>query len=157
MKVQLHLKGHVELAAALNAVSLSVRRKALYGALKAAAEPMRSRMAAHAQRFRRAPAPDLADNIVIATERRVGSVAGGKWQAVDEFQAAVAVGPTPRHFYGHYLEYGTVRASALPFMRPGFDEARDPALGVLRDELWKLMEKAAAREGPFKNLPGESE
>jgi len=139
VNVKMNLTGGAELARALNAVSLTVRRRALYGALKAAAAPMRDRME---QLAPRGPvAPHIQDSIVIAAERRVGSVAGGRWQAVDEFQAAVAVGPNAKYFYGLFLEYGTVKQSAQPFMRPAFDSTGGEALKILKQELWALMER----------------
>jgi len=152
VNVKINLTGCAELARALNAVALTVRRRALYGALKAAAGPMRDRMAQLAPR--RPPQPDLADNIVISVARKVGSVAGGRWEAVDEFQAAVAVGPEKRFFYGLFLEYGTVRMSAQPFMRPAFDSTGGDALKILKDELWQLMERFEVVGAP---APGSEE
>lgn len=153
MKFQMHLKGGAELAAALNAISKAVRRKALYAVLRDAAEPMRARAAQLAPY--RPGGRDIREHIGISTTTRIGSVAGGQWQAADEFQAAVAIGPTQGFFYGLYQEYGTVRHAAHAFMRPAFDETRDPTLFLIRDGLWKLMEHAAAREGKFRNVPME--
>jgi len=60
-------------------------------------------------------------------------------------EAAIAVGPRQDFFYGIFLEYGTVKMSALPFMRPAFDSTRDEALTILKDELWALMETFPAQ------------
>lgn len=35
-------------------------------------------------------------------------------------------------FYGHFLEYGTSQMAAQPFLRPGYDAARDRALTAVR-------------------------
>ena len=148
MRVRLDLKGGPELAAALNAISKSVRRKALYAVLREAAEPMRVKAAGLAPH--RPGGRDIREHIGISNATRIGSVAGGQWQAADEFQAAVAVGPTTGFFYGIFQEYGTVRHGAHAFMRPAFDDTRDVTLFLIRDGLWALMEDAAAGVGKFK-------
>ncbi len=139
MRVGLNVLGAAELARVLNGLGKGVRKSALYDVLKYAAEPMRARMAQAAPR--RPPAPDLADNIVISPTSRIGSVAGGRWQAADEFQAAVAVGPSSKFQHGIFLEYGTVHMSAQAFGRPAFDGTADRCLDLIREGLWALVVK----------------
>jgi HK97 gp10 family phage protein len=76
-------------------------------------------------------------------------VAGGQWQAADEFQAAVAVGPSKLAFYGIFQEYGTVEHPAQAFGRPAFDGSRDEALQILGEGLWQLLEDATNKTGRF--------
>jgi HK97 gp10 family phage protein len=134
------LYGGAELAANLNGLSKAARKRALYPILKDAAEPMRERAAATAHR--REPKPDLADNIVANTIQRVGDVDGGKWDKVDDFQAAVATGPAKGFEHGLFLEYGTVHSLAFPFLRPAFDGGVAKALLIIQEGIWALLRKA---------------
>jgi HK97 gp10 family phage protein len=143
MTVKMSLTGGAELARALNAVALTVRRRALHEALRVAAEPMRQRMSDLAPR--RPPHPDLADHIITSPAVKIGRIEGGRGRAREATEAAIAVGPRKDFFYGIFLEYGTVKMSAQPFMRPAFDSTRDEALTILKDELWALMEKFPAQ------------
>ena len=149
MKIALNVTGIEELARALNALPTAVRRRALYKVLRTAAEPMRSRAAELAPIDPTTPR-DLKENIGISATTRIGSTAGGRWDPADDRQAAVAVGPTKGYYYGLFLEYGTVRMSAQPFMRPAFDYAAPRSLGLLRDGFWELIEAEAHRQGPFR-------
>jgi HK97 gp10 family phage protein len=123
MKVELH--GGKELAAALNALSGRLSRKMQREALLAAAEPMRRDAGARAPR--RAPAPDLADNIVISNAR-------GEDGAV-----AVAIGPSKGFRHGFFQEFGTMHHGAQPFMRPAFDGGHGRALSTIMGELWRKL------------------
>ena len=51
-------------------------------------------------------------------------------------------------FYGRFLEYGTKRMSAKPFLRPAFDGQWQAAARKIGDELWDKTAAAA------KNLAG---
>jgi HK97 gp10 family phage protein len=137
MKIGLESQGLAELARTLNALSQAVRRRRLYALLRPAAEPMRARMSELAPRH--APAPDLADNIGISPALKLPSASGGDSERADEFQAAIAVGPTKGFYYGLFLEYGTVRQSAHAFMRPAFDSSAEDSLAIIRRGLWDLM------------------
>lgn len=159
IKVGLKVDGADELAAALRGLGEAVRRRALLGVLRAAGEPIRARMSDLARRgpVRRLAGgggddEHLADNIGISAATRIGSVAGGRWDARDEMQAAVAIGPTSKFFYGIYLEYGTVHApTPRPFGRPAFDGESERALDLIRRGLWDLLADAAAKRGAFKD------
>lgn len=141
--IALKLTGGPQMAAALNALASTLRKSVLLEALKAAAEPMRARMAQLAPR--RSPAPDLADNISISTATRIGSVFGGKWEAANDTEAAVAIGPSKDFFYGIFAEYGTVKQSAQPFMRPAFDSEAQNALDIFSARIWKVLERKGVR------------
>lgn len=54
-------------------------------------------------------------------------------------QAAVLIGPERRFFYGYFLEFGTSKMSARPFMRPAVDTKARPALAVALSRLWELI------------------
>ena len=77
----------------------------------------------------------LRGSISVQSAKRSHVVDPGKAQAVD-------VIPKPAHgdtvyvgtnaFYGPYIEYGTVRSSAQPFMRPALDLAKGKVLTLIR-------------------------
>jgi len=148
VRLGLTVSGGEVLAANLRRLGDAVRRRALLGVLRAAAEPIRGRAAELAPLDPATPI-DLKESMVISAATKIGSVAGGAWDAADPFQAAVAVGPARNIFYGIYQEYGTVRHSAQPFLRPAFDYGTDRSLAILRDGLWRLLEDANAGRGAF--------
>jgi len=149
MKLGLELQGAEELRAALLTLSKAVRRRALYDVLRPAADPIKWRMAELAPRQAGIGGGGLADNIDVSPATRIGSVAGGKWAAADEFQAAVAIGPTKDFYYAIFQEYGTVHHGAHPFGRPSFDTEKDESLEIIGKGLWALLEDAAAKRGRF--------
>lgn len=146
MTLGLGVTGGTELAAQLRTLSAAVRRKALLPVLRAAAEPIRSR-ASELAPIDPTTELDLKDSIVVRAATTLG---GGRFDPTDEFQAAVAVGPSRQVFYGRYLEFGTVKMSAKPFLRPAFDYGTDRALSLIRAGLWELLEQANAGAGVFR-------
>lgn len=52
---------------------------------------------------------------------------------------------TGNAFWGYFLEYGTVKMTARPFMRPAFDAFREQAITVQIDELKTGIERVARR------------
>jgi HK97 gp10 family phage protein len=54
-----------------------------------------------------------------------------------------SVGPTKRAFYG--FEFGTIHQAPQPFMRPAWDQHKQEALDIVREELQNQIEKARAR------------
>jgi HK97 gp10 family phage protein len=149
MRLGLELEGAEELRVALLTLSKAVRKRALYDVLRPAADVIRWRMGELAPRQAGVGGGGLADNIETSVARRIGSVAGGQWQAVDEFQAALAVGPAKHIYYAIFQEYGTVHHGAQPFGRPAFDTNTDVALGIIGKGLWALLEDATEKRGRF--------
>ncbi len=47
----------------------------------------------------------------------------------------VEIGPDKDAYYAKFLEFGTVKMRAKPFMAPALENARDQALAVLKEEL----------------------
>jgi len=148
VKLGLGVTGGEDLAAQLRRLGASVRKKALIGVLKTAAVPIQGRAAELAPLDPRGQV-HIKESIQVSVANQIGSMAGGQWAAADEFQAAVAVGPSRKGFYGLYLEYGTVKMSARPFLRPAFDYGSDRALTLIREGLWELLEQANAGAGAF--------
>lgn len=148
MTLGLGVTGGPALAAQLRTLGAAVRKKALIGVLKAAAVPIQGRAAELAPLDPRG-AVHIKESIQVSVATQIGSMAGGQWNAADEYQAAVAIGPARHTFYGLYLEYGTVKMAAKPFLRPAFDYGSDRALTLIREGLWSLLEDATAKRGRF--------
>lgn len=132
MKASFSFTGGAELAANLRALPKSVSRNAQIDALMDAADPM---VTVSRRIAPRAPgAPDIAANIEAAPVRA----------GVDEFgdakAAAVAWGPVKGFFYGYFLEWGTVKMAARPFMRPAFDSQAERSLGILMRRTWENIQ-----------------
>lgn len=137
--------GGKELASALRTLPDALSRQILLGALTEAAEPMRQRMSQLAPR--EPGKPDIADNIGISVANRLGDIDGGRWEARSEDEHAVAVGPTKNFFYGIFLEYGTVKMRAQPFMRPAFDTEAPRALSQIGNRIWAAIRDRAMSTG----------
>lgn len=120
----MRFEGGQELAAALRTLPSRVSKRIVKEALTDGAEPMRRRMSALAPR--EPGAPDIADNIVTGTAR--GEEGG------------VSVGPRKGlFFYGVFLEFGTIKMGAEPFMRPAFDSDALTGLGIIGQRLWQAL------------------
>jgi HK97 gp10 family phage protein len=153
-------EGGEALAQALNALPPRVSRRALLDALVEAGEPMRQTMGRLAPR--EPGAPDIADSMVISELRtKLGSFEGEDLRR-DEFQQAVAVGPSKGFFYGYFQEYGTSRHAAQSFARPAFDSDAPKAVPVLAAALWRLLaargiqKPMATRLGPVTSVGGRT-
>lgn len=134
----MRIEGGAELASALQSLSAGVSKRATREALAYAAEPLRRRASQHARR--RAPAPDIADNIVISTGRNPEGI-------------SVVIGPAKGFAYGLPLERGTWKMQAYPFMRPAFDETASDVLRTLSDALWRLLAMRGIGRSSTLNLP----
>lgn len=61
----------------------------------------------------------------------------------DRVKYSLRVGPSGAGFYGRYLEYGTSKMSAHPFMRPAFSATQNAAELAIADAIWAAIEAAA--------------
>ena len=135
--ISVRFEGGRELAETLLSLPKALSYRVLIEGLKDAAEPMRSAMARNAPQ--EPGAPDLKENIGISVASRIGSTEGGRWEAREEGQAAVAVGPTKHFFYGLFQEYGTSRHGAQAFARPAFDSEAPKALAIMQRVYWTIL------------------
>lgn len=55
---------------------------------------------------------------------------------------SVRIGPTGAGFYGRFLEYGTSKMSARPFVRPAFDGVRVQAEAAISEAIWRAVQDA---------------
>lgn len=113
-----------------NRVSRSVQREAL----TVGAERIRSRASAIAPRA--AGAPDLADNIGIATDVRPADGSVG-----------VGVGVPRGFFYDWFQEFGTSRHGARPFWRPTIDAEGPRVIKLVAAEMWAALIRKGAGSG----------
>lgn len=131
MPSTMRFEGGAQLQKALSGLAPSLQGSVLRQGLTEAAEPMRASMA---QRAPRAPGkPDIADNIVIS---RVTKIDGDR---LTDTEHAVGVGPAKGFFWGWFLEMGTAKMSAQPFVRPAFDEHYQGALSSLAGFVWRVL------------------
>jgi HK97 gp10 family phage protein len=135
--VTFKILGLKELQHTFQKMTFEGQRTAITKLLRAAAEPIRSRIEAHA---RIGPdAPHLFEHIVTRAATSVKDEDFGGRRLLESHEFAVTVGPTSDYFYGYFLEHGTVKMRAYPFMRPGFDEGQDEALRILRDGVMPIV------------------
>ena len=129
--VTIKIEGGAELARRLNAMSVAAEKKILNAVLMEAAEPIRK------EAERRAPvgefAPHIAQNVVDVLPR------GGR----DE--RSVEIGPAKGFPYGRFLEFGTVKMRAQPFLRPAFDLKARTALNIVQQRLWDRLRASTGR------------
>lgn len=138
----LRIEGGEALAKALQSLSERVAKKTMREALADAAEPIRRSASRHAPR--RPPAPDIGQNIVISTGRNPQGV-------------SVAVGPAAGFHYGMFLEYGTVKMPAQPFMRPAFDETAQKVIKTMSESLWTMLASRGISQSVTAEVPIQSE
>ncbi|MBF0185464.1 MAG: HK97 gp10 family phage protein [Magnetococcales bacterium] len=50
-------------------------------------------------------------------------------------------------WYAHFIEFGTKKMRARPFMRPAFEAKKEESVAAIRDGLKKGIEKANQRSG----------
>lgn len=86
------------------------------------------------------------DNIVIATEKGgEGDTVVTVGLKVKAFKGAARLGrkTASPHWRWHFIELGTVKMRARPFLRPALDQNADQVVELLRDELAKGLARVA--------------
>lgn len=165
-KTIVKVSGLRELEAALSELPKSVGKAVLRRVLAKAAAPI------EATADRLAPSRDSGDSpkyyggkvqVVDGRRRRVG----GKLRRIGTGEALVQAGirltksqarkarkagkSTVEYYVGtrdpaaKFYEYGTANAPAQPFLRPAWDRHKGEALDIIKDELGREIETAAAR------------
>lgn len=95
-------------------------------ALRLAGEPMVNAMKERAARSKFSHKYHLQDNIVVSGVRRKDGI------------KYVQIGPNKKvAFRAHFIEYGTSRHAAEPYIEPGFLTSKDDSLRILADEVRK--------------------
>ncbi len=130
------ISGARELDQLLKGLPKKTGRKALAGAVRAGGNVIRKEAR---QRAPVGPSGELAKGIKVEQQKR-GSATS----------AAFKIGPRKNTFYGLFLEFGTSRLAARPWLRPAFEASADRAVEKIGKQLGKNIEKAALKlAGPF--------
>jgi len=61
--------------------------------------------------------------------------------------ASVSVGVRSKAFYWRFLEFGTRKMRARPFLRPAFSGRQEPALAAIIERLKKRLDAAVRKAG----------
>lgn len=128
MRMQVVTSGHDELIRAFDSMSKRVSTQVQRDALKEGAAKIQARASALAPRD--PGAPDLADNINVATVRSTGGA-----------EASVGIGSGTSFYYDWFQEFGTSRQAAHPFYRPAIDQEGANAIKVIGASLWAAIIK----------------
>lgn len=136
--IELKVEGLEEVERALKRLSDQAGRAMLRNATRAAARVVQKEAVARAPVREAGPSHPkyghLRDNIKVVMQR---SRQGGVQEA--------AVGTT-RAFWGRFLEFGTARMPAQPFMTPAFEASREAALRAFVKSYVRSFEREAQRE-----------
>lgn len=87
----------------------------------------------------------IRDDASSRAPRRTGALANNmtiKSRKESDTSIHFQVGPSRNEFYGRFVEKGTVKMSADPFLGPAIQERGDEAAAVFINELVKEIEKA---------------
>lgn len=88
---------------------------------------------------------NLRDSITVSDERLGGAFkmdSGLGSRSVQVFIGPRTRGGRPDGFYGHMVEFGTVKMAAQPFMRPAFDSTEGQVRSRIASELQMQVSKA---------------
>lgn len=123
--VSVRIDGIDKLRRRLAELDKNVRSELMTEALLAAAEPVRAQAEASAPRRRGV----LAVNVVKEVDEK-------------EEKGTVKVGPRTRDaFYGYFIELGTSKMAAKPFLRPAIESQRKAAVEEARKVLARGLMK----------------
>jgi len=130
--VDVQVEGMDELLKKLNILPEKVQKNVISGAVRAGAKPMST----EAKLLVPKDTETLKKSIGI-TKRR------SKYKNILHFSV------TPRSKKGgwiaHFLEFGTVKMSAKPFMRPAFEKKGEEAIDATREYMRKRLDKELAK------------
>lgn len=140
--IAIKFQGGPQLARALRDLSFEKERTVVRAMLREAAEPIRDE--AEQLVTLGEDAPHIADHIVVSATNQLEDDSLGSRRA-DENEHAVAVGPSKDFFYGFFLEFGTIKMAAKPFLRPAFDSKVGAALKVFQEQVWAFLRHKAER------------
>lgn len=157
--VSYELEGIEALLGKLDSVTEDVKYKGGRFALRKAAQKMRDQAKQNAERVDDPESPTrIADNIVERWSNRrfkktgdlmfrVGVLGGAKRPAtaVGEIQGAGSGNPGGDTYYWRYLEFGTAKMAAQPFMRPAQDQAGQAIVSEFSRQYSKAVDRAIKR------------
>lgn len=139
--ISLKFQGGPQLARALAGMSFEKEKAVVRQMLKDAAEPIHDeaeRIVAIGQ-----TPPHIADHIVVSAITKDTDDLGDR--RLEPNEHAVAIGPSKDFFYGYFLEFGTIKMAAKPFMRPAFDSKAGESFKVFQERIWAILRDKAGR------------
>lgn len=149
--IDVDFQGMDEVMKALGQLPVHVQRKALVPATRAAAVVYQKAIKERAPVGRHRLTTNAKGKVLAPTKtgkiRRGGSLKRSvtirylKRSRRD--QAVFTVGP--RIFYAKFLEFGTPKMAARPFIRPAYDNSREAAQAAFKRKLLEAIPKATAR------------
>lgn len=156
MKFDMQVNGLAEMERFLKTLPDEVSRKMLYGALMGGAKPIMDQAKANVRanfgnsaRF----TSTLEESLVRGRQRKTGLAARvnvkiRKGKVKDRMIKAGVIKPHGDDaFYGRFLEFGTSKMPAYPFLKPAADAKAGEATNRFRDTLMKRMGKWCKESG----------
>ncbi len=133
---ELQIKGLKELDARLKKLPDVVQRRILGAATAAAARVVQKSAKSQAP----AKTGRLKKNIVVRTKRtRTGTVSRVTLRTKGK-------GTDPKNaYYGRFVEFGTKKQAARPFLRPAFDSNVNQAIQTMRKKIAQRLEAEARK------------
>jgi HK97 gp10 family phage protein len=150
--IQFKLTGVAELARALEEKPPIVARRIISTSVRKAVQPWREEMIARVRRgwhlFSRTGIKGLRGprgKTFAGREREFGVIAGSivvrAHVGASGFEGSAAVFPSRRAFWARFLEFGTRKMRAFPFIRPAFETRKEEVLAAyiadVREQLAK--------------------
>ena len=136
------VSGLADLEEALQELGNAVAGKVLYNALMTAAIPIQDTAIAMAPQAVKPYYRYKRRGKKVRGKAAAGQPAAG---TTTEREAYVGVSWQGNAFYGRFLEFGTAKMAARPFLRPAFDARSGEALGIFMDRLRENIERARRR------------
>lgn len=128
--------GGRELERALKQLPRATGKNVLRRALRNAAKPTAAAAEAMAPR---GPTGNLQASISIGTKLKPSQRGDSSLSGVQLYIGATS----PPGYHAHLIEFGTVKMTARPFMRPAWDSTQQQVLASISDEVWKSLAKSA--------------
>lgn len=153
MELTTKVEGLQELAKACRELPLAVGRSALRQAAAAGMAEVRNAVRAKAPVYTgpvslgHPPPGTLRRSVAMRRDNRSSGPQKQTYQVFVRSGGMKGVKANGRTdgYYGHMVEFGTVKMSARPFMRPGFDGARNQAVTKLSEILKARIELEAQK------------
>lgn len=144
---RLDFSGLLDIASDLDALSKSQNRKVLRDATRSAATVVKD------EASKRAPkrSGKLAKNIVVLTQRsRNGDISSGVHirgtnPHTGNSDKKMKTGDPRNAFYWRFLELGTSKMAAVPFLRPAYDARQEEAAKVAFETANRAIDEALSK------------
>ena len=133
------IAGFRELEKAFNTLPNAVSKRILRGAMKKALKPV----AVDAKSKVPVRTGKLRDSIFVGTKLAPSQEADS---ALKTGHIRVVMGTEwPEGAHGHFVEFGTSKMVAQPYMRPAWDSNKKQVVRIIADESWKSLQRMAKR------------